>query len=89
VFLLSVGGVVRVVRPFAAAAGASFSCGLEVRLSSDAAAVELDHALEALAVGCWACKVEVQSLLHLSVAEQYLAIQNLQPSPAKEEHTHG
>ena len=77
VFLLSVGGVVRLVRPFAAAAGASFSCGLEVQLSSDVSAVELDHALEALAVGCWACKVEVQSLLHFSVAEQYLAIQTV------------
>ena len=56
-----------------------------MRLAGDTTASELEHALEALAVACWACKQEVHSLLDKSVAECYMAIRNLQPTLAREE----
>jgi hypothetical protein len=83
--LLGAGGTLRLARPYAADAAGTFTCGFEVRFAGETTAGELEHALEALAVACWACKEEVHSLLDNSVAESYLAIRNLPPLLAREE----
>jgi hypothetical protein len=83
--LLSAGGTLRLARPYAADAAGTFTCGFEVQFAGEITAGELEHALEALAVACWACKEEVHSILENSVAESYLAIRNLPPLLAREE----
>jgi hypothetical protein len=83
--LLSAAGSVRFARPFATDVNDDFACGYEVKLAGGTSAGELEHALEALAVACWACKLEAQSLLDNSVAESYLAIRNFSPTLAREE----
>lgn len=83
--LLSAAGSVRFARPYATQADDQFVCGYEVKFAGGCTSGELEHALEALAVACWACKLEVQSLLDNSVAESYLAIRNPSPTLAKEE----
>jgi hypothetical protein len=87
--LLSAGGTLRLARPYATEAEDKFVCGFEVRFAGETTAGELEHALEALAVACWACKQEVHSLLDNSVAESYLAIRNLTPTLAERSSTHG
>jgi len=83
--LLSVSGTLRLARPYAADAEDQFACGFEVRFAGATTAGELEHALEALAVACWACKEEVHSLLDNSVAETFMAIRNLPPTFEQEE----
>jgi len=87
--LLSASGSVRLARPYATEAEDKFVCGFEVRFAGDTTAGELEHALEALAVACWACKQEVHSLLDKWVAEQYQSIRNLTPTLAERSSTHG
>ena len=79
--LLSASGSLRMSRPFAIGADGQFACGFEVQLASVPTAVELEFALEALAVAGWACKDELQSLLDNSVAGTFLAVRNLNPLP--------
>jgi hypothetical protein len=83
--LLSAGGSLRLARPCAAETAGRFTAGVEVQFAGETIAGELEHALEALAVACWACKEEVHSLLDNAVAESYLAIRNLPPLLAREE----
>jgi len=79
--LLSASGSLRMSRPVAMDADGHFACGFEVQLASVPTAVELEFALEALAVAGWACKDELQSLLDNSVAGTFLAVRNLNPLP--------
>jgi len=83
--LLGVSGTLRLARPYAVDAEDQFTCGFEVRFAGATTAGELEHALEALAVACWACKEEVHSLLDNSVAETFMAIRNLPPTFEQEE----
>ena len=85
VLLLSASGTLRLARPFAVDAEDEFTCGFEVRFAGETTAGELEHALEALAVACWACKEEVYSLLDNSAAEKFMAIRNLPPTFEPEE----
>jgi hypothetical protein len=84
-FLLCAGGALKLVRPYASGSDERFACGFEVRFASGPCVSELEHALGALSVACWACRDEVNSLLDLSVAESYLAIRNLPPTLEREE----
>jgi hypothetical protein len=83
--LLGASGSLRLARPYVLDSSGQFACGFEVQFAGETIASELEHALEALAVACWACKLEVHSLLDNSVAESYLAIRNLPPTLATEE----
>lgn len=83
--LLSASGTIRMARPFAVEAKDHFACGFEVQFAGATSAGELEHALEALAVACWACQEEVPSLLDNSVAASYMAIRSLPPTLAREE----
>ena len=83
--LLSASGTLRLARSYAVDAEDQFTCGFEVRFAGATTAGELEHALEALAVACWACKDEVNSLLDNSVAETFMAIRNFPPTFEREE----
>jgi len=83
--LLSASGSLRMSRAFAIGTDGHFACGFEVQLAGAPTAVELEFALEALAVAGWACKDELQSLLDHSVARTFLAVRNLNPLPVEEE----
>jgi hypothetical protein len=79
VLLLTLNGVVRMVRAAAEACDGQSALRLEVRLGRRPAAGELGHALSALSVGCRLCAREAEVLEDRDIAAEYLALRGVSP----------
>jgi hypothetical protein len=76
-FLLTIGGALRMVRAFVQEAEGHQSYGLEVSLPATPAAEEIDHAMAALSVGYRMCAQEASVLLNAGAARCYLAARDV------------
>ena len=71
-FLLA-GGATRLARPFGVTEGARVNAGFDVRFPAPVSAVELNHALHALAAAVELCAAEAHLVMHEEVARAFVA----------------